>query len=43
LDIVVLNHGAAIDLANGELYTKVLEELAPLVTDRDLHLSHLSL
>lgn len=42
LDIVVTNHGSD-PVANEELYAIVLQELAPLITDRDLHLSHLSL
>lgn len=40
LDTIVTNHGSA---SNGELYAMVLEELAPLIVDSDLHLSHLSL
>ena len=40
LDTVVTNHGSD---SNGELYAMVLEELAPLIVDSDLHLSHLSL
>jgi cullin-associated NEDD8-dissociated protein 1 len=44
LDTVVTNHGSAYaELANGELYGTVLQELAPLIVDSDLHLSHLSL
>lgn len=43
LDVVITNHGSTTDFANGELYASVLQKLAPLVTDRDLHLSHLSL
>ena len=44
LDTIVTNHGSAYaELANGELYAVVLEALAPLVVDSDLHLSHLSL
>ncbi|CAB9496167.1 Cullin-associated NEDD8-dissociated protein [Seminavis robusta] len=44
LDTIVTNHGSAYaELANGELYAMVLQELAPLVVDSDLHLSHLSL
>lgn len=43
LDVLVSNHGAVQDLSNGELYSSVLRELALHVTDRDLHLSHLSL
>jgi cullin-associated NEDD8-dissociated protein 1 len=44
LDTIVTNHGSAYaELASGELYAMVLQELAPLVVDSDLHLSHLSL
>ena len=44
LDTIVTNHGSAYaELSNGELYAVVLEALAPLVVDSDLHLSHLSL
>jgi cullin-associated NEDD8-dissociated protein 1 len=44
LDTTIKNHGSAYaDLANGELYAVVLQELAPLIVDSDLHLSHLSL
>ena len=44
LDTIVTNHGSAYaELANGELYAMVLQEVAPLVVDSDLHLSHLSL
>lgn len=44
LDTIVTNHGSAyLELANGELYAMVLQELAPLIVDSDLHLSHLSL
>ena len=40
LDIVVTNHGAKL---NVELFDSVLKELGNLITERDLHLSHLSL
>jgi len=43
LDIVVKKDGAASEFADGELYSSVLQELAPHISDRDLHLSHLSL
>lgn len=39
LDTIVTNHGSG----DGELYGMVLQELAPLIVDTDLHLSHLSL
>lgn len=43
LDIIVQKDGAAPEFANGELYSSVLRELAPHITDRDLHLSQCSL
>lgn len=44
LDTIVTNHGSTYAvLANGELYGMVVQELAPLIVDSDLHLSHLSL
>lgn len=43
LGIVVTNHGSYSALADGSLYSTVLQEFAPLIVDDDLHLSHLSL
>ena len=43
LDIVVRKDGGAPEFADGALYSSVLQELAPHLTDRDLHLSHCSL
>jgi len=44
LDTIVTYHGSAYaELANGGLNAMVLQELAPLIVDSDLHLSHLSL
>jgi cullin-associated NEDD8-dissociated protein 1 len=43
LDIMIINHGSCMDFADGELYSSVLGELAPHISDKDLHLSHLSL
>ena len=44
LDIVVTNHGSEDpSLADGQLFSTVLRELADLIVDSDLHLSHLSL
>lgn len=44
LDIVVTNHGSEDpSLADGKLFSTVLEEVADLIVDSDLHLSHLSL
>ena len=39
LDTIVTNHGSG----DEALYATVLTELAPLIVDSDLHLSHLSL
>jgi cullin-associated NEDD8-dissociated protein 1 len=43
LDIVIKNHGAAAEFTDGQLYSTVLQELASLIVDKDLHLTHLSL
>jgi len=43
LDIIVKKDGAAAEFADGKLYSSVLQELAPHMTDKDLHLSYLSL
>jgi cullin-associated NEDD8-dissociated protein 1 len=43
LDIVVTNHSTLPDLANGELFSSVVQDLATMMNDSDLHLSHLSL
>lgn len=43
LDVIVTNHGSYPAFAGGELFSSVLQELAVLVVDSDLHLSHLSL
>ncbi|CAJ1966530.1 unnamed protein product [Cylindrotheca closterium] len=40
LDTMIKNHGAGDDKA---LYSRVLEDLAHLIADSDLHISHLSL
>lgn len=44
LDIVVTHHGSDdASLQNGEMFSTVLQDVADLVVDSDLHLSHLSL
>ena len=44
LVVVVTNHGTmAVSLAGGQLFSSVQEELASLIVDSDLHLSHLSM
>lgn len=43
LDVVVLNHGSHPDLADGALFSSLVQELASLIVDSDLHLCHLSL
>ena len=45
LDVVITNHGSTIKPKKvaTELYSSLLEELADLVIDTDLHISHLSL
>mmetsp|Transcript_30518 Transcript_30518/g.46814 ORF Transcript_30518/g.46814 Transcript_30518/m.46814 type:complete len:1387 (+) Transcript_30518:134-4294(+) len=44
LNIVITYHGSGdASLADGQLFASVLEELANLIVDSDLHLSHLSL
>ena len=43
LDIIVKKDGTAAEFADGALYSSVLRDLAPHLTDRDLHLSHCSL
>lgn len=43
LDTIVTNHGSDHALTDGDLYMTVLEDIARLITDKDLHLSHLSL
>jgi cullin-associated NEDD8-dissociated protein 1 len=43
LDTIVKNHGSHPALANGELFSLLLQELASLIVDVDLHLSYLSL
>jgi cullin-associated NEDD8-dissociated protein 1 len=44
LDIVVRNHGSEDpSMKDGALFSSVLEQLADLIVDSDLHLSHLSL
>lgn len=44
LDIVITNHGTEDpSLANGALFSSVLGDLAALIADSDLHLSHLSM
>jgi len=44
LDIVVTNHGSEDPaLSDGQLFSTVLREVADLIVDSDLHLSHLSL
>jgi cullin-associated NEDD8-dissociated protein 1 len=43
LDVLVVNHGSYSGLQGGELYSGVVKDLAALIVDSDLHLSHLSL
>jgi cullin-associated NEDD8-dissociated protein 1 len=43
LDMIVTNHGSDSTLTAGDLYRTVLEDISRLITDKDLHLSHLSL
>ena len=43
LDVVVRNHGSSVEFADGALFSTVLQELCTLITDSDLHISHLSL
>jgi cullin-associated NEDD8-dissociated protein 1 len=44
LDIVITNHGTEDPtLADGQLFSSVLSDLAGLIVDSDLHLSHLSM
>jgi cullin-associated NEDD8-dissociated protein 1 len=43
LDVLVVNHGSYGGLQGGELYSGVVKDLAALIVDSDLHLSHLSL
>mmetsp|Transcript_4617 Transcript_4617/g.7695 ORF Transcript_4617/g.7695 Transcript_4617/m.7695 type:complete len:1340 (-) Transcript_4617:522-4541(-) len=44
LDIVITNHGTEDPtLADGKLFSSVLADLAGLIVDSDLHLSHLSM
>ena len=41
MDIVTINHGAG--LADGALFSSVVQEFTPLVADADLHVAHLAL
>lgn len=43
LNVVVKNHGSNAIFGDGELYSSVLQDLAPLIGDADLHLCHLSM
>jgi hypothetical protein len=43
LDVLIVNHGSDSGLQGGELYSGVVKDLAGLIVDNDLHLSHLSL
>jgi cullin-associated NEDD8-dissociated protein 1 len=43
MNIVVTNHGSLQEFQDGELFSSVVQDFAPLVMDTDLHLSHLSL
>lgn len=43
MDIVISNHGAQTDYEDGIMYSTVLQEVAPLIADSDLHLSHLAM
>lgn len=43
LETVVHNHGSDSSLQNGELFSSLLQELAAMIVDTDLHLCHLSL
>jgi hypothetical protein len=42
LEIVIRNHGQK-PTEPGPLYASVIQEVAPLISDKDLHLCHLSL
>eukprot|EP00977_Amphora_coffeiformis_P016691 scaffold5237_cov179-Amphora_coffeaeformis.AAC.4 len=41
MDVVTTNHGAG--LADGVLFSSVVQEFAPLIVDSDLHVAHLTL
>ena len=42
LDVVVSHHGSAEAFSDGTLYSGVVEDLAPLIAESDLHISHLA-
>ncbi|GKY96499.1 hypothetical protein MPSEU_000609500 [Mayamaea pseudoterrestris] len=43
LDIIVINHGSHPILTDGTLFSSLLQDIASLIVDSDLHLCHLSL
>ena len=43
LDIIVTNHGSYPEFRDGQLFSKLVQDITHLIVDSDLHLSHLAL